>query len=48
MEVVEGVEVEVINFADFVKCSHELIGVQLPDEANQRLSETLRQEPFWT
>ena len=48
VEVVEGVEVEVINFADFVKCSHELIGVQLPDEANQRLSETLRQEPFWT
>lgn len=46
-ELIEGEEIEVLSFKDFVKASNIFIGVDIPETENNELSKTLKRNPFW-
>lgn len=48
LEKVEGQEVQVVGFSDFIKLSKELIGVEIQPEENQELTKVLKRNPFWS
>jgi hypothetical protein len=48
LEEVNGQEVQVVGFSDFIKLSKELIGVKLQPEENQELTKVLKRNPFWS
>ena len=47
-EFIDGQEIEVWSFKDFIKASATLIGVSIPDVENGELSKTLKRNPYWS
>ena len=47
-EFIDGEEIEVLSFKDFIRASKELVGVSIPDVENSELSKTLKRNPYWS
>lgn len=44
---INGRQIRVMGFDDFIKKSNDLIGIKLPNEIRAELTAVLRQHPFW-
>lgn len=47
-EYIDGEEIEVLSFQDFIRASKTLLGVSIPDAENVELSKTLKRNPYWS
>jgi len=46
-EFIDGEEIEVLSFKDFIRSSEKLVGFSIPDVENSELSKTLKRNPYW-